>query len=261
MSLIDDWYSFPMNFSRKLSPFPKFSEVVADGAGGSEVYSLFSSLFRKGAPLFIKRHRGFFQKEQRGFGEDAFHAMWFSLFLEFKPLRCLEIGVYRGQVVSLWGLLSRRLSIECEIYALSPFEPVGDTVGSYRDDVDYEADVKANLQRFNLSNVTLVKALSHSKEGQEFITASSWDLVYVDGSHEYDTVRADCTNSIKALRKGGLLVMDDAALYRPYTPFPGTFAGHPGPSEVAEELISGSIQEWQVAYLGHVGHNLIFQKR
>jgi hypothetical protein len=33
--------------------------------------------------------------------------MWFTLLCEFKPAQCLEIGVYRGQVVSLWGLIAK----------------------------------------------------------------------------------------------------------------------------------------------------------
>src|SRR5213594_2352008 len=43
----------------------------------------------------IREHRRYFAQKGRGFGEDAFHAMWFLLFEQLKPKRALEIGVYR----------------------------------------------------------------------------------------------------------------------------------------------------------------------
>lgn len=36
---------------------------------------------------------------------EAFHVMWFLLHREFKPRSFLEIGVYRGQVLSLVSVL------------------------------------------------------------------------------------------------------------------------------------------------------------
>ena len=53
-------------------------------------------------PFSIINHRVYFSKEFRGFGEEAFHSMWYLLLSEFKPKNCLEIGVYRGQIISLW---------------------------------------------------------------------------------------------------------------------------------------------------------------
>jgi hypothetical protein len=245
----------------RITKFPLFTDVVPLTAGGADVYRKYSVLYRRKVPGAVKRHREFFKRARRGFGEDPFHAMWLSLFLEFKPLNCLEIGVYRGQIVSLWGLLAKKLDIKSDIYALSPFEAIGDSVGSYIGSVDYQTDVISNLKKFRVENVTLVKALSETEIGKEFILSRAWDLIYIDGSHDYEIVRQDCSTSLAALNRGGLMVMDDAALYRGYTPSSGAFAGHPGPSEVAEELISGRIGSGELDYLGHVGHNLVFRKR
>jgi len=35
-------------------------------------------------------------ENRRGFGENAFHTMWYLLLEEFKPATFLEIGVFRG---------------------------------------------------------------------------------------------------------------------------------------------------------------------
>jgi hypothetical protein len=58
--------------------------------------------FMKGRPAFwlvmvaLREPRHYFNQCRRGFGEDAFHAMWFLLFRQFRPVSFLEIGVYRG---------------------------------------------------------------------------------------------------------------------------------------------------------------------
>ena len=62
--------------------------------------------FYLGVPDNLQRHRYYYSQNQRGFGEDAFHAAWFRLFEGNKPINCLEIGVYRGQTISLWALLA-----------------------------------------------------------------------------------------------------------------------------------------------------------
>jgi hypothetical protein len=245
---------------KSISKFPTFTDVLLQELESSKVYEEFRSLFHNKTPRIIQKHRQFFKTGGRGFGEDAFHAMWLSILNEFRPQNLLEIGVYRGQVISLWGLISKSLAHESTIYGLSPFEAIGDSVGSYPESVNYQQDVLANLRKFKVKNVQLIKSLSEAPLGMDFILSREWDLIYVDGSHDYDTVKHDCLTSVEALRSGGVLVMDDAALYRHYEPMPGAFAGHPGPSKVAEELISGSFGSGKVDYLGHCGHNLVFLK-
>src|SRR5688572_14414463 len=62
--------------------------------------------FHSRLPHELKAHRHYFTRRKRGFGEDAFHTMWFLLFREFRPEAFLEIGVYRGQALSLAALLA-----------------------------------------------------------------------------------------------------------------------------------------------------------
>src|SRR5262245_35749231 len=60
--------------------------------------------FYQELPPEIMAHRLYFRKQRRGFGENPFHVMWFLLFREFKPHNFLEIGVFRGQTISLAAL-------------------------------------------------------------------------------------------------------------------------------------------------------------
>src|SRR5438270_5491658 len=101
-----------------------------------------------GFPQELRRHRNYFAKSRRGFGENAFHVMWFLLFTEFRPASFLEIGVYRGQVLSLASLLQSLTRQTGEIVGISPFESAGDSVSKYRKHIDYLADTRANFAQF-----------------------------------------------------------------------------------------------------------------
>ena len=79
-------------------------------------------------PGALREHRAYFKQAGRGFGEDAFHAMWWLILKEFRPTQLLEIGVYRGQTISLWALIGRLLSLDVEVSGISPFCAAGDSV-------------------------------------------------------------------------------------------------------------------------------------
>jgi hypothetical protein len=222
----------------------------------NEIYNYYHHYFWNMAPDWIRTHREYFKKESRGFGEDAFHAMWYNIFKEFKPKRALEIGIYRGQVISLWGLLSEKLDVGTDISGISPFSPAGDDVSVYLRNIDYYEDVKKNCSVFNKRLPSLARGFSTDKEMIDIIRSQSWDLIYIDGNHDYEVVRQDFEVCSQSLNKNGLLVLDDSALYTDYTPLPYSTAGHPGPSAVAKEIDKNKFVE-----LISVGHNRVFQKR
>src|SRR5712671_337854 len=101
-------------------------------------------------PPEFKQHRAYFQEHRRGFGEDAFHVLWYRLLQEFKPSNFLEIGVFRGQVISLVALWARLAHRHCEVFGISPFSPAGDSVSKYSSAVDYHCDTLANFSHFEL---------------------------------------------------------------------------------------------------------------
>lgn len=206
-------------------------------------------------PIKLREHRWYFSKEMRGFGEDAFHSMWWLLLREFRPHLCLEIGVYRGQVISLWTLIAQILHYPCEVYGISPFTPLGDLVSTYSVDVDYFKDTLNAFNHFNLPAPTLIKALSTEPESINHISRHSWNLIYIDGSHDFEIALADYRICRDHLVSGGLLVLDDASLGTSFRPPFFSFAGHPGPSRVAAEFAMKEMK-----YLGAVGHNNVFQK-
>jgi predicted O-methyltransferase YrrM len=218
------------------------------------LYDFLEHYYRIRAPQFIREHRGYFSQDNRGFGEDAFHAFWWLLLLYHKPKNCLEIGVYRGQVISLWALIGKVVGIDVLVNGITPLSPLGDSVSGYPDRVNYEEDLAVNFRHFGLAAPKICKAKSTEPAAKEFIKSQKWDLVYIDGGHDVETVLSDYKTCRDQLNPGGMLVFDDAALGFDYSPNAGSFAGHSGPSEVASKV---AINELDL--IAVVGHNVIFQ--
>ncbi|MDB6016924.1 MAG: hypothetical protein JWR19_1413 [Pedosphaera sp.] len=203
----------------------------------------------------LREHRHYFEQERRGFGEDAMHVMWFLLFREFKPASFLEIGVYRGQVVSLAALLARLNGIGCLTQGISPFSPAGDRVSKYERDVDYLEDTLLNFRHFALPRPELLKAFSTDPAAVALIRSRQWEMIYIDGNHDYEVVCKDWAVCSESVKPGGIIVLDDAGLTTMYKPPLFATGGHPGPSRMAGEIDRNQFRE-----ILQVGHNRVFQK-
>lgn len=211
--------------------------------------------FDRNLPAALRQHRSYFTCHGRGFGEDAFHTMWFLLFREFRPESFLEIGVFRGQSLSLAALVARELRLDCLVQGLSPFSPAGDAVSKYRRNVDYHEDTLKNFAHFNLPPPSLLKAYSTEPEAARLIGSRPWDFIYIDGCHDYEVARQDWELCARNVSPGGLIVLDDASLHTAFRPPAFASAGHPGPSRLAEEINRPPFVE-----ILRVGHNRVFQK-
>ena len=232
-----------------------FTAVSASFPKRNGLHAYMHHHFNNLCPAEVVYHRKYYQQVRRGFGEDAFHAMWFTLLREFRPKLCLEIGVYRGQVISLWALVAREVGFNCHIFGISPFTPAGDEVSSYMQNINYLEDTLLHHRYFGLKEPELIRALSTDPLAVQHICSRRWDLVYIDGNHDHEVALADYEVCRDNLADGGLLVMDDSSLYTDFQPPLFSFAGHPGPSRVVQELAMKELR-----FLGGVGHNNVFIK-
>jgi hypothetical protein len=232
---------------------------------------------------FLKEHRDYIQKNKLGFGDRAFHFMWYLLMTDLKQKRnafkMIEIGVYKGQVISLWSLLAREMEIHPEIYAISPlkgniatgrivnnrvvekfrqwvvpgFKKLQEEGNAYPKE-DYEEIIRSLFNQFKLSfdDIHMFRGYSNDETILASVRKESFDLIYVDGDHTYEGVLLDIRNFSGLLTKGGYLVMDDASWFLEGTKF---WKGHKEVSRACE-IIEG---------LGfrnvlNVGHNRIYEK-
>ena len=238
-------------FGKELS----ISEIKRQFPLLNDQHFYFHHYFWNLSPEWLKQHREYFSQERRAFGEDAFHAMWYLIFKEFRPNKVLEIGIYRGSTLSLFSLLSQKFNLQTEVHGISPFSPAGDAVSSYLKDMDYYRDVIKNFEYFDLPEPFLHKGFSTDKNMIGKIDSEKWDLIFIDGNHDYEVAKADFIVCAANIRKGGLIVLDDASLNNEYNPPFYSTAGHPGPSRVASEIDTASFEE-----IISVGHNRAFRK-
>ena len=239
-----------------LSEFETISKINNSNLSRNDVYSIYHSKF-KSLPSEICRHRRFFTKNKWGFGENAFHTFWWFLLSEFNPKKCLEIGVHKGQIISLWSLISKVQNKEINVTGLGPFCAVEDEVSIY-EKTDYMNDIICAFNEFKLVKPELYKGLSNDEKAIEFIRSSVWDLIYIDGGHDYETVLKDWQVSSKSIAVGGVIVFDDSSLDFDYNPPIYAFAGHEGPSRLCREIISNRSSQFD--YYGSCGHLNAFIK-
>lgn len=219
------------------------------------IYDYFHHFFWNLSPSWIKEHRIYFKEGNKGFGEDAFHAMWYIIFNCYKPVHVLEIGVYRGQSLSLFSLLAHKLGYSIDLHGISPFDSSGDEVSVYLRELNYYEDVLQNFSKFSLPNPNLHKGYSTNSEMINVIESQKWDLVYIDGNHDYEVAKFDFETCSKMVKAGGLIVLDDSSLNLNYNPHFYASKGHPGPSKVADEISDNDFIE-----ILTIGHNRVFKK-
>jgi hypothetical protein len=222
----------------------------------TEFYGRCFHYFHTRLPMPLRKHRYYFETDGRGFGERSFHVLWFLLFKEFAPESFLEIGVFRGQILSLASLLARHFSFNCFVQGIAPCCEAGDSVSNYENDFDYYGDTCSNFEHFSLPPPALLRAYSTDENAAHVVSSRDWSCIYIDGNHDYEIARRDWNLCSAHLRRGGMIVLDDSGLTTSYSPPPLiATAGHPGPSRLAREIDRASFRE-----ILQVGHNRVFQK-
>lgn len=164
----------------------------------------------------LKNHRDWVRQNDFGYGERAFHWMWHlickELLVDFK---FLEIGVFKGQIISLISLLNAHHRKNGIIYGITPLTNAGDKYSKHPD-IDYEGHIQRIYQQFGLdaSDLGIIQGLSNDPDIIE--TAQElgpFDVVYIDGCHDYEVVVSDVVNYCEMVKLGGLVVIDDASNY------------------------------------------------
>jgi len=227
----------------------------------------------------LAAHRSHVERHQLGYGDPAFHALWACLLTEasarFGHVRALEIGVFKGQMISLWALLARECAFDVEIHAITPLEGNPAPAPSlwqrlrYRIDADYREQVKtgnfhptANYEEIvrahfahhglRFVDIRLHRGYSNDPALVAGLASSRFEIIYVDGDHREAGARFDFATYGAKVVPGGWLIADDASHDLPGTQF---WKGFPQVTAALSEL----------APLGfvnvlNVGHNRVFQR-
>jgi hypothetical protein len=254
-----------------------FRDYRDSAAGNDDTWSQFTSL--TDTVPYLKQHRDWVEANGWGFGDRAFHYMWYLLLnhdvLQRKRPRLLEIGVYMGQVVSLWALITARTGAASEIYGITPLVGSGTHVptifrrmwyhlsSTYREEVqsaniyksqDYDRAIRRIFTQFDLPflQLKLIRGYSQEPHVRAVLDDVGFDVIYIDGGHRYEDVAEDLRWYAPRVNPGGYLVLDDAAYFQPGTQF---YKGH--------EAVSRAVEDWECngfTNVLNVGHNRIFRR-
>jgi hypothetical protein len=227
----------------------------------------------------LARHRRHIEEKKLGFGDPAFHALWLLLLeaasRRFTAVRALEIGVFKGQIISLWSLLAREDQLDVRVSALGPlrgqpaprsrlatwlryrlspaFREKVDNANFYADE-DYAAVVQELFAHFQLdfSAVRFHRGFSTDPAILHALADDTFHLIYVDGDHTYEGALHDLRTFGPKVVLGGWLVADDAGRDLPGSAF---WKGHEAVSRAVAELPGLGFKN-----ILNVGHNRVFER-
>ena len=204
----------------------------------------------------LKAHRDFVEGNAFGFGERSFHWLH-KLLVDEMPneFKFLEIGVFRGQVLSLYRLLADMSGKKAVRYGVSPMDS---SDGHW--DSDYFADAVTIHQQFNLKkDYTIYHGSSTDKNIIEKAQSTTpYDILYIDGGHTFDIVQSDLASYPQMIKKGGYLLIDDACndMNQPWGYFQGI------------QPVTDAVLEWEKTEIGkefefifNVVHNRLYIKK
>jgi len=113
---------------------------------------------------WLCHHRDFVEKYEWGCGDRPLHWMWYQICSELPvDARLLEIGCYMGQVLSLWGLCSKKLARNFRVYGVTPLSPEPDIVSTYKD-INYREAIEKIHWRFDVPMCKLIVGLSQDQK-------------------------------------------------------------------------------------------------
>ena len=166
------------------------SEYVNSKEHHDKIYKQFEDEVRKRYYLF--EHKSFFDGAVMGYGPVCFHFLWDQLVHEGpEVMRFLEIGVYKGQVLSLMGLLAKYYNKTIYVTGISPFSGDGDKYSEYNPNEPYKQLVLNYCKQYSDIPPTLIEAKSQDSLAISQVAKENYDILYIDGCHDYEVVKGD----------------------------------------------------------------------
>ena len=122
----------------------------------------------------------------------------------------IEIGVHNGSSMSY--VLQSDKNRKC--VGIDPFETLNVSNGFFsvyinKDKItENKSLLNINANNKHNSAIKLVKKLSNDVTDDD-LDGEEFDLLFIDGNHDYDFVMQDFTQFLKYVKKGGFIVFDD----------------------------------------------------
>lgn len=203
----------------------------------------------------LNHHRTFVEQNIFGFGERSFHWLWYLVVQELpKNFTFLEIGVLKGQTLSLIKMLADIMKKKATRYGVTPLSNEGGVWES-----DYAKDIETIHDQFNLAkDYKILQGLSEDPAIIEQASKLKLDVLYIDGGHEERHITNDIDNYSPLVKPGGFMVIDDCcnSFKMPW----GYFQGIEAVTRVVDAKLPPfkANDEWE--FIFSVVHNRVYRK-
>jgi len=131
-----------------------------------------------------------------------------SIYQYYKPKKVLEIGTFFGG--TLWHWLEFNDEIETIV---SIDYPIPSSDGRYDEMIDSKKKWNDWISKHkNISFFSIEKESTKQEaidQAKQIFKNDDVDFLFIDGGHDYKTVKSDFENYSKLVRKGGLIVLHD----------------------------------------------------
>lgn len=202
----------------------------------------------------LYEHRRWVEQNLFGFGERSFGYMWWLLVKEMpREFTFMEIGVYKGQILSLIELIAVLQHKKVTRYGITP---LNNARMESQGESDFEKDIEHIHDKFGLTkDYRLLKGYSTDPAIIAEAQSIKVDLLYIDGEHTVDGVTSDLENYSPLVSKGGYIINDDACcdMNMPEGMFKGI-------NECTEATLKFFTDNPAFKFVGNVVHNRIYQK-
>jgi len=205
----------------------------------------------------LKAHRDWVEQNIFGFGERSFLWMWWLLIQEMpKEFTFVEIGVFRGQILSLIKLIADMQGKKVVRYGVTPLSTASDAGENKNWQSDYRADIEKMHDQFNIQkDYTILHGLSTDSNIISEAQKIKIDLLFVDGAHDFNSVVSDYFNYTPMVKNGGYVVCDDAC--NDLKMWWGAFQGQQSCTDATISFFKGN--EY-FKFIGNVVHDRIYKK-
>ena len=152
-----------------------------------------------------------------------------------EKINIAEIGVYKGRLTAMWNTILINENISYNYYAIDHFNGSAE----HEKNFDYYGTALKNLSPI-IYKINLIRndSLNEVKNyNEEF-----FDIIYIDASHDYDSVKNDILHWLPKLKIGSVICGDDYC-----TCWPGVYDAV---NEIFGEEINffGKQQWWKKKY-------------
>lgn len=202
----------------------------------------------------LKAYRDWIEQNAFGFGERCFLWMWKDLVDKMpNEFSFLEVGVFRGQVLGLIGMLAERTGKKVTRYGVTPLDS---SDGHWES--DYKKDIEHLHDTFKIKkDYKIIPYDSTSPRALKEVKGLEIDLLYIDGGHTYEVVKQDLNNYLPLVKQ--YLVIDDCnnKIEMPW----GYFRGIESVSNAVDELLPPFTENPNFTFVQNVVHNRILKRK